>query len=136
MIHLVKLNNTKLIITTFDELINLSSDDIKQIIAIDCSYNNLIEIPKDISKLYNLKYFDCSHNNLKEIPIEICNLRNLIDINCSFNEINLIPIELSKLKKLDTIICYNTNIENIPNEIILSRIKIRKNKYFNLYKLH
>ena len=62
---------------------------VNQVVSLDISLNNLIEIPKEIGQLVNLQDFWCNDNKILEIPREIGQLINLQNFNCYYNQINL-----------------------------------------------
>ena len=51
------------------------------------SYNELIELPKEIGILTNLKSLDLSNNQLKILPEEIGNLKNLTELDLHYNKL-------------------------------------------------
>ena len=89
MIHVRYINNSTKKFTNFNKIFDENQLDI---FSLDCSYNELTELPKELSNLINLQSFGCHDNNLKELPIEIINCINLTYFNYSNNEIVMNPI--------------------------------------------
>ena len=88
------------------------------IIKLDISHNStIIEIPKEIEHLVNLKILSIEHCNIKEIPKEIKNLTKLYYFNCCSNQITSIPVEIGYLINLTTFLCADNKINELPNEI-------------------
>ena len=101
-------------------------------------YNNIIHKEfKNFDDIFdenqlNIKYLDCSNNQLTELPIEICHLINLRWFNCSYNQLTNIPIEIINCRNLRYI--YYIGNEIIMNPIIQRFIdRIRNINNHNLY---
>lgn len=76
----------------------------------DCGL--LEEIPKNISKLANLKELSVSHNKLKSVPIQLKNIEVLI---LKYNTITEISSEIDQLNNLKVLVMdHNSNLNNIP----------------------
>lgn len=67
---------------------------------LDISYNNIVNIEKDICKMQNLKYLNLKANKIQNVPLSLNFLKNLIYLNISFNSIKYLteyPISLINL---------------------------------------
>ncbi len=73
---------------------------------LDCSNNQLISLPNNLTKLEKLY---CSVNELTDIPNNLTNLKSLY---CCYNKLVLLPNNLTKLKKL-----YCSNNELFSDEL-------------------
>jgi Leucine-rich repeat (LRR) protein len=87
------------------------------IVEIDCTYNNIKKIPKEINQLTNLLFFDCSHNSITHLPNEVCQIIKLQSFHCSNNNIKQIPKEINQLTNLLFFDCSHNSITHIPKEI-------------------
>lgn len=85
--------------------------------SINFLYNDLIEIPSEISKLTNLESCYFGYNKIKTIPIEITNLNNLKELNLSYNYISELPVEIFKLTNIKTLNLQHNKLAKIPREI-------------------
>lgn len=85
--------------SSFEEIENYD-----KIIGLNCSNNNLTQLPNLPNKLI---YLDCSNNNLKELPL----LPNSLDmLYCKNNKLSMLP-QLPKLFELD---CSKNQLQEIP----------------------
>ena len=91
-------------------------------------YNNkIIEIPKEIQYLTQLKEIQLYNNQLKELPLEIGYLTELKILDLSDNQIEEIPKEIQYLTQLEELYLYNNQIKELPLEIT----NLRNIIYFN-----
>lgn len=74
--------------------------DIKNETRLNISHMNLIELPKEIGNLRNLKYLYINHNSLKKIPKQIKQLANLEVLEIDRNELSTFPNIIHKLANL------------------------------------
>ena len=88
----------------------------KTIFHLDCSHNNLSELPPEIGYLENLLVLVCSFNNLKTLPSSLENLQGLWRIDCSFNSMETFPHALTTLK-VDTLNISHNLLKEIPDSI-------------------
>ena len=73
------------------------------LIYLDCSNNNIVELP-DLDHLTFLEKLICHDNNLIKLP---CSLPNsLTDFNCNNNNLTELP-DLSNLTLLNKLLCSN-----------------------------
>jgi Leucine-rich repeat (LRR) protein len=96
---------------------DLFDSNILNIYEINCSNNQISEIPSDIGELYNLHTLICSNNKIKSIPIEISKLYYLHTIDFSNNQISEIPEQLYELVNLRYFNCTNNKINIISSNI-------------------
>ena len=97
----------------------------KNLVVLDCMFNNLTEIPIEIGNLSNLRTLLLSGNKIRKFIPEIGYLTNLSYIHISDNEITEFIPELLKLKKLEIFYCSTNKINRIPLEYQESFKKIR-----------
>nr|XP_006817691.1 PREDICTED: uncharacterized protein LOC100373718 [Saccoglossus kowalevskii] len=120
------------------------------ITRLDISYNNLLEIPCEISRLSKLAFLsaqnnllltlpdnigdlqqlrtiDVSRNHLSAIPESFSQLRNLERANFSGNRIKAVERSVFLLPELSSFHILNNSIENIPQDVYLAGLQaIRK----------
>jgi Leucine-rich repeat (LRR) protein len=119
-------------IKKFNDFKYIFDDKQVNIIYLDCSENQLKEIPKEIGNLINLQKFNCFHNQLNELPKEIGNLINLQYFYCYDNQLKDLPIEIINCRNLRYFNYHNNEI--IMNPIIQRFINRMNNiKNHNLY---
>jgi len=82
-----------------------------------CGFNSVPEIPKEISYLTQLQELCCTWNFIEEIPKEMSCLSQLQIFDCSWNNIKEIPKEISYLTQLKKFNCEHNKIKKIPKEI-------------------
>lgn len=78
---------------------------------------NLVELPPEIGKCFNLEEIKLNGNNLKTLPKEIGNLVNLKLLEVSFNEIEYLPNEIGNLSKLEFLRIDNNKLRQLPPQI-------------------
>jgi Leucine-rich repeat (LRR) protein len=138
----------------FNNLNEIFDNNQLNIIKIDCSNNQLKEIPVEIGHLINLQEFYCSNNQLKEIseleefslenkvflPKEIGNLINLRAFDCSSNQLKELPVKISNLISLEVLCCADNKFSKLPIEICnltnLQYFNCSKNKINNFDVIH
>ena len=74
--------------------------ELKNLTALNLSFNDITHIPEGVWKLTKLKTFSAVGNKLTNIPKEIGNLKNLEYLNVCGNEIESFPLEMGLLKNL------------------------------------
>ncbi len=80
-------------------------------------HNQLIEFPKGIGKLVNLRHLGLASNKLTQIPKEIGELVNLNYLYVNNNKLTQIPKEIRKLVNLWWLSVSNNKLAEIPKEI-------------------
>lgn len=85
--------------------------------ALHISHNNLVSIPKEISKLTKLKILYLGNNQLESIPNELFSLINLEILDLGDNLITSLPSEICELTKLEILNLSNNLMHNIPKEV-------------------
>ena len=123
-------NSTK----KFDNFKDIFDDNQVNIIYLNCTYNQLKEIPKEIGNLINLKSFYCYNNKLINLPLEIINCVRLRSLHFNDNEIiNLNPIVQRFIDRMNGI--NNHNLYNDGQNIHTSSIQESiKESIMNLLK--
>jgi len=84
--------------------------------ALNLSFNEIKEIPKELGNLTNLVMLELNDNEIEEIPKELGNLSNLIFLYLNNNKIKEIPKELENLPKLKVFWLFGNEIKNIPKD--------------------
>jgi small GTP-binding protein len=84
---------------------------------LDLSYNRLIQLPPEITKLKNLTKLNLSQNLLTQLPPEIGEFENLIELDLSYNRLIQLPPEIGKLKNLEIINLTRNQLSQLPPEI-------------------
>ncbi len=105
--------------------------------TLDCYKNEVTEIPAEIGRLTNLKYFNfCKAYALNKVPAEIGKLKKLKKIRLCLTEIKSIPKEIGSLPNLNILWMFCNDFKEIPKEIgNLKRLKdldIHSNKITKL----
>lgn len=80
--------------------------------------NRLTEIPKEISKLKNLKILDLSRNNLTDLPEEITLCENLEYLYLQHNDFKEIPEAIFKLPNLRELYIFNNPNLVVDNSVL------------------
>lgn len=98
------------------------------VVSLNCSANNLTELPWEIGSLRNLQTLNCSENSLRTLPASIDQLVSLINLDCSSNKLTFLPDAIGKLCCLHSLNCSNNQIITLPHSIEnlmnLKRLKI------------
>jgi Leucine-rich repeat (LRR) protein len=81
-------------------------------------YASLINIPKEIGKLINLRHLELTQLSNHKLPIEIANLENLEYLELtSCPRLETIPSEIGELKNLKELKLEDLDIKTLPKEI-------------------
>ena len=97
--------------------LNLDSDKIYLLKKLYKNDRRIIEIPKEIGKLFNLQLLDLNSNKIEKIPKEMGKLFNLRELDLNYNLIKEIPKEIGQLFNLQRLELSNNQIKEIPKEI-------------------
>ncbi|MCD4777565.1 MAG: leucine-rich repeat domain-containing protein, partial [Desulfobacterales bacterium] len=84
---------------------------------LDLSWNNLSELPAEITQLANLTTLDLRGNQLTELPAEITQLAKLTTLDLSGNQLSDLPAEITQLTKLTTLNLSKNLLSELPAEI-------------------
>ena len=79
--------------------------------------NNLIELPKEIGNLTNLKKLYISNYEIKYIPTEVFKLINLKILYISCKNLIELPKEIGNLTNLKELFIYCESLKELPKEI-------------------
>jgi len=86
--------------------------NLKNVIYIDLSYNDLAYVSDSICELKKLKTIKLNSNDFKEFPKNLfCKNSKLNHILINNNEISQLPDNLSETKKLKSILIFNNNFD-------------------------
>jgi len=86
----------------------------------------------------NIIKLNCSGNELTNLPAEIGNLMNLQNLYCSYNKLTSLPVEFGNLMNLQKLYYYGNEIEYIPPNIqrLLNRQKTNQKVYSDSQNVH
>ena len=84
---------------------------------LDCSMNNLIQIPNEIANITSLEELNLRLNEIKHIPSELENLKNLRTLDISSNRLINLPVEITNIPYLKELILHNNPIKSLPDEL-------------------
>eukprot|EP01132_Coremiostelium_polycephalum_P000699 gene699-862_t len=97
---------------------NLSGNifkELKTLVLLDLSNNQLSSLPPEISELKELRYFNLAHNNMTLLPNEIGQLTKLVHFDISFNFIESINVDaLSQLTSLKVLMMQRNYFSRLP----------------------
>jgi len=97
---------------------HLNKLKILKVLRITGLYNQLVNLPSEISYLCNLVELDLNHCALLDLPKEIGQLKHLEKLNLNDNFFTALPEEIGDLKALKELhICNNPNLSSLPEEI-------------------
>lgn len=82
---------------------------------LNLSGQDLLEIPKEIPQLINLKILLLNNNQIKELPAFIGSLKNLEVLDLDSNLIRSVPLEIGNLSKLNRLDMSNNEIDQVPS---------------------
>ncbi|WCJ19619.1 hypothetical protein M5689_001903 [Euphorbia peplus] len=75
------------------------------------------QLPKSITKLYNLRTLNLSNSSIRELPESITKLHNLQTLDISNSNVKELPDSIAKLRNLQTLDVSNSNITELPQSI-------------------
>ncbi len=85
--------------------------------SLDVAFNDLAELPEELSQLHYLQGFYANGNNLTEFPSQILLLPVLAKLDFSDNQISAIPGEISKMDQLTRLTMDNNTLTSIPVQL-------------------
>lgn len=88
--------------------------NVKELCLVD---NNLITLPRAITKLINLVELDLSGNYLVNLQTDVCYLLNLKILNLANNSLSTLPTEIKNLANLTKLSVKYNLMDYIPSEI-------------------
>lgn len=99
----------------------------------------LVNFPKSILKLINIKILFSNYNSLTSLPIEINLLSNLTFLSLYHNKLENIPESIGNLNNLSHLYIEYNNLKYLPNSIgkltNLTKLDIFLIKYINYRNL-
>jgi len=85
--------------------------------TLNLSGNLLSHLPAEITQLANLTTLDLGGNQLSELPAEIGQLANLTTLNLGWNKLSELPAEIRQLSNLTTLNLWSNHLSELPAEI-------------------
>lgn len=104
--------------TNFFKTFPLEIIDLKKLVTLNLSSNQLVELPRSIGELKELKSLYINSNQLTELPKEIGELKNLHLLYIDNNPLKNLPETISNLEKMQLLSLENTDLSELPKEII------------------
>ncbi len=89
---------------------DINFDELKNLLHLNLSDNNLSELPKELINLTELKTLNLSGNQLKEINIDLSLFKNIENLFLSRNILTKLPEGLKELKSLNKIDLRNNEL--------------------------
>ena len=108
-------------VPTREEIIKLSPVDLNNVTKLNLSKNSISELSIELVSLFpNLVELDCSNNDLKEVPAFICRLKKLKILNLKVNRLTStsFPDSMDTLTSLRHLNLSGNRIDVIP-EVLL-----------------
>ncbi|XP_054720765.1 PH domain leucine-rich repeat-containing protein phosphatase 1-like [Uloborus diversus] len=91
--------------------------DLRNLIRLNLSANELKNIPLDFSIFPFLEVLCLSANELDYLPDGVTNLHRLKRLHCDFNRLKCLPLDWSSLVSLTTLTLSNNRLEEIPTTV-------------------
>jgi Leucine-rich repeat (LRR) protein len=85
--------------------------------SLDVAFNDLAELPEELSQLHYLQGFYANGNSLTKFPTQILLLPLLAKLDFSDNQISKIPAEISKMDQLTRLTMDNNTLTSIPVQL-------------------
>lgn len=106
--------------------LNIANNRIKSIVQIgnlasltelDASGNQLVSVPRSITRCANLTVLSLSSNPLRRVPVPILHLRKLRSLSLSATGISELPREIGQFEFLESLVCAENAITEIPDDL-------------------
>jgi Leucine-rich repeat (LRR) protein/GTPase SAR1 family protein len=92
---------------------------------LDLKNNRLVYLPRDVSRLKELKGLYLNHNRLKELPDEITSLPHTQVLKLDGNRLKKLPESIDRLKELRYLYAGDNHLRELPPELFqLRRLKV------------
>lgn len=91
--------------------------DVKRIIHLDVSYNNLQYLPNELVLLTNLEFLNCSWNRLITLPSIIGSFKSFRTLNASKNRITHLADDLGYCSYLQYLDLSENHLETVPESL-------------------
>lgn len=91
--------------------------DLKYLIELDLSENNLTAVPPEISGMQTLTRLDLSYNWLNDVPSEIGEMTNLTWLSFWRNNLESLPLEIGQLTNLEYLAVGDNKFEKLSPEL-------------------
>jgi len=123
--EILKLKNLQYLHLSGNNIIDIKVIlELKDLQELIIDYNQLSEIPKEISKLKNLRELNLISNKISKIPKEIGELKNLEELALNHNKISVLPKEIGKLKNLNYFFLSYNQISDITALLELKNLSV------------
>ena len=76
-----------------------SLENLKQVVEIDLSNNDIESTPKDLSSLKQLRELNLNYNSFLKLPVSLTKLMHLRSLNLEGNSLEKIPYEIRDVRK-------------------------------------
>lgn len=104
--------------------------------SLDVAYNELSELPDEISRLYYLQGFYANGNSLVDFPKQILLLPLLAKLDLSENQIREIPVEIVRMDQLTRLSLNKNAFTSVPVQLYeLENLKVFELSDNNLSEL-
>jgi Leucine-rich repeat (LRR) protein len=104
-------------IKEFNEYIENPSMDVRHVIKLDLSHNNLSVLPECIGNFINLQELNLYSNQLTTLPSSIDKLTNLQRLGLSLNQLVALPSSIGNLTNLQYLEVYDNQLTTLPSSI-------------------
>lgn len=101
----------------YDDFMSLGDEDYKNVVILDLSKNNLIEIPESIGKCRQLRVLYCNDNQLTYLPKSIGNCSKLYQLWCFNNQLAELPESIGNCRRLRILYCHVNQLTELPDSI-------------------
>ena len=89
----------------------------QKVVHLSLRHQKLLEMPKELLLMPNLKTLDLGRNYIKEIPTWINQLVGLKELIMDRNDLEQLPPEIGKLVQLEKLDLWNNNLSYFPPEL-------------------
>jgi Leucine-rich repeat (LRR) protein len=85
--------------------------------SLNCGYNRLTELPRELAQCTALEKLYCDHNQLAELPEELEECSKLRLLHCSANHLSALPSWLGRCSELESLRCDTNRLTLLPLEL-------------------
>lgn len=108
--------------------------DLTSLEELDCSENQLTELPDELSKCLNLTTLSAFKNKLKKLPGDFGNLVKLEEVNFFNNKLANVPPSMKNLASLTDLNLGGNSLKTLPDMsqwIEMQKLSVHQNKLMN-----